>query len=422
MHILFLTDNFPPEVNAPASRTFEHAREWVAAGHEVTIITGVPNFPRGQVYAGYRNKLLQKEVMDGITVVRVWTFITANEGFFKRTLDYVSFAVSATIAAVGLKRPDIVVGTSPQFFAAMAAWAVGLLKRRPWVFELRDIWPESIKAVGAIREGRLLRMLEGIEMFLYRRALVIIAVTQAFKRTLVARGIPEGKIHVVTNGVDLSRFSPRKKPKALLGRLGLSDSFVAGYVGTHGLAHGLETLLEAARRLQDRPDAGHIRILLLGDGARKAALIEKAQLMGLTNVIFIDSVSKDEVPEYWALLDAAIIHLKKDPLFKTVIPSKLFECMAMGLPVLHGGEGESAAIVEQEKVGETFEPENDEQLAEALLRWSSEPGLLKRYRSNALEAAPSYDRKAQAARMLSLLDEARSSAKAGNAVPGQACP
>lgn len=404
MHILFLTDNFPPEVNAPASRTFEHAREWVAAGHQVTIITGVPNFPRGRVYEGYRNKLFQKEVIDGITVVRVWTFITANEGFFKRTLDYVSFAVSATIAAVGLKRPDIVVGTSPQFFAAMAAWAVGLLKRRPWVFELRDIWPESIRAVGAIREGALLRMLEGIEMFLYHRARVIIAVTQAFKQTLVARGIPEDKIHVVTNGVDLSRFSPRQKPAALLGRLGLSDCFVAGYVGTHGLAHGLETLLEAAHLLQNLPGARHIRILLIGDGARKAALVERAQLMGLTNVIFIDSVAKHDVPDYWALLDAAIIHLKRDPLFRTVIPSKLFECMAMGLPVLHGVDGESAEIVLEKQVGVTFEPENAADLANRLVTLSDEPETLAKHRDNALRAAPAYDRRLQAAQMLAYLE------------------
>jgi len=417
MRILFLTDNFPPEVNAPASRTFEHAREWAVAGHEVTIITCVPNFPKGKIYQGYRNKLAQKEYVDGIKVIRVWTYIAANEGFVKRTLDYVSFAVSATIAAAGMKRPDIVVGTSPQFFTAMAACAVGLLKRTPWVFELRDIWSESIKVVGALQDGATLRVLEAIEMFLYRRARIIVAVTEAFRQTLILRGVPEYKIHVVPNGADLSRFGPRAKPVELLEKLGLTDCFVAGYVGTHGLAHGLETLLDAAHLLMHQPGAEHIRFMLLGDGARKQTLVERAQTLQLTNVVFVDSVTKEEVPDYWALLDVSIIHLKKDPLFKTVIPSKLFECMAMGLPVLHGVEGESAAIVQREQFGETFEPESAAGLAEALLRLSNAPDAGRQYRENALKAAPNYDRKTQAARMLSLLaDVARMRAAATSLV------
>lgn len=405
MRILFLTDNFPPEVNAPASRTFEHAREWVAAGHEVTVITGAPNFPKGRVFDGYRNRLMQREVMEGIEVVRVWTYISANEGFFKRTLDYVSFAAAAVIATIGVRRPDIVVGTSPQFFTAAAACVAGLLKRRPWVFELRDIWPESIRVVGALKEGPVLSLLEGVEMFLYRRASLVVAVTQAFKAALVERGITEEKIRVVTNGADLSRFSPREKSARLSEELGLSGCFVAGYVGTHGLAHHLETLLEAAGLLMKVPEAAHIRIIMMGDGARKAALQDQARQMGLANVVFLDSVPKERVADYWAQLDLAIIHLKKDPLFRTVIPSKLFECMAMGIPVLHGVEGESAQIVAEEQAGEAFEPENAAELAERLLRLAHEPGTLDRLRRNALAAAPKYDRKAQASRMLVFLEE-----------------
>jgi glycosyltransferase involved in cell wall biosynthesis len=404
MHILFLTDNFPPEVNAPASRTYEHAREWAKAGCDVTVLTCAPNFPKGEMFEGFQNKLYQSEMMDGIRVVRVWSYITANEGFYKRTLDYVSFAAAATIAAIGMKRPDIIVGTSPQFFTACAAFSVGLLKRRPWVFELRDIWPESIKAVGALKDGPVLRLLEGAEMFLYRRADRIVAVTHAFKDALAARGVEAGKIHVVTNGADLSRFAPRPKPADLAARLGLENMFVAGYVGTHGLAHGLDTLLDAAQILSTRCEAAAIRIVMLGHGARKAALVERAKAMRLSNILFLDSVPKDEVADYWALLDASIIHLKKDPLFTTVIPSKLFECMAMGLPVLHGVEGESAEIVRSEGVGETFEPENAAALAEALMRLSQEPATLAGYRESALAAALKYDRSTQAALMLDVLN------------------
>lgn len=406
MRILFLTDNFPPEVNAPASRTYEHAREWVKSGCEVTVLTCAPNFPKGQVYPGYKNKLFQTEMMDGIHVIRVWSYITANEGFYKRTLDYVSFAISASVAMTGMKRPDVIVGTSPQFFTAVAAFTGSLLKRRPWIFELRDIWPESIKAVGATKNAAVIGFLELVEMFLYRRARRIVAVTNAFKATLVERGIDPTKIDVVTNGVDLSRFAPRPKPEALTESLGLRDYFVAGYVGTHGLAHGLDTLLEAAEILASRPNARNVRILLLGDGARKAPLVERAREKQLTNVVFVDSVPKEEVPDYWALLDVSIIHLKKDPLFTTVIPSKLFECMAMGLPVLHGVEGESADIVQREGNGEVFEPENAVQLADALERLASDPAELANYQEKSLAAAPKYDRTNQAALMLDVLRQA----------------
>ena len=160
VHVLFLTDNFPPEVNAPASRTYEHCREWVKAGHRVTVVTCAPNFPTGKVFPGYRNRLWSRETIDGIEVVRVWSYITANEGFLKRVLDYQSFMVSATIASLFVRKVDVVIGTSPQFFTACAAYAVGLVKRRPWIFELRDLWPESIKAVGAIKSGRAIAWLE----------------------------------------------------------------------------------------------------------------------------------------------------------------------------------------------------------------------------------------------------------------------
>jgi glycosyltransferase involved in cell wall biosynthesis len=351
MHILFLSDNFPPEVNAPASRTFEHCREWVRAGHTVTVVTCVPNFPKGRVFPGYRNQLWQTDCMDGIEVVRVWTYITANEGFARRVLDYLSYMFAATLASLFVRRVDIVVGTSPQFFAACAAWAVGTMKRVPWIFELRDIWPESIRAVGAMRDSVTLRWLQKLEMFLYRRATAIVSVTHAFRSTLINRGIDPEKIHVVTNGVDSSRFSPRPKDQELVSRLGLEDKFVAGYIGTHGLAHALDTLLDAAKILADAPDGDRYRFLLLGDGAEKQALEARAQREGLDNVRFIETVPKEDVARYWSVLDVSIIHLKKTELFRTVIPSKLFECMGMGIPVLHGVEGESADIVRQRAGG-----------------------------------------------------------------------
>lgn len=404
MHILFLTDNFPPEVNAPASRTFEHARAWVRAGHQVTVITGAPNFPGGKLLGGYRNRLWQQEQMAGIRVIRVWTYITANEGFAKRILDYLSFMFSAFWAGLFVRGVDVVVGTSPQFFTACAAWALGALKRRPFVFELRDLWPESIKAVGAMDSGLAIRWLERLELFLYRKAALIVAVTHSFRKRLIERGVDGRKIEVITNGADLSRFKPQAKDEALLAQLDLQGCFVAGYVGTHGLAHQLETLIDAAQILSQRPDGERYRLLLLGDGARKAALREYAAQRGLSRqVIFVDSVPKDEVVRYWSILDASVIHLKRTPLFDTVIPSKLFECMAMGLPVLHGVAGESAEIVQRSGAGLLFAPEDAAALAEAIVRLAADPTLVSQLKAQALQAAGQYERDYLAQRMLERL-------------------
>ncbi|MGI6245952.1 MAG: glycosyltransferase family 4 protein [Pseudochelatococcus sp.] len=412
MHILFLTDNFPPEVNAPASRTFEHCREWVNAGHRVTVITCAPNFPQGKVFSGYRNSFWQRETMDGIEVCRVWTYITANEGFVRRTLDYVSYMAMAVPASLRIAKPDVVIATSPQFFTACAGYLVGGLRRVPFIFELRDLWPESIRAVGAMKQSRVLDWLEKVELFLYRQATAVVSVTHSFKQNLDRRGIDPAKIFVVTNGADLSRFAPRPKDAELEEALGLKGKFVAGYIGTHGLAHALETLLDAARLLREagRDD---IHLLFLGDGASKAALRERAQELELTNVTFLDSVSKADVVRYWSLLDVSVIHLRNTDLFRTVIPSKLFECMAMGIPVLHGVRGESADIVNKERVGLTFEPENAEELRDKLVELSGNPDLRRQLAANCVEAAHKFDRAHLAQRMLQIVSDHVPGANAG---------
>ncbi len=403
MHILFLTDNFPPEVNAPASRTFEHAREWVQAGAQITIITGAPNFPTGKVFDGYRNRLWQREQVDGINVIRVWTYITANAGFVKRTLDYLSFMFSAALASLLVRRVDVVVGTSPQFFTVCAAWFVGAVKRCPFVFELRDLWPESIKAVGAMRQSRFITALEKVEWFLYRRAALIVSVTESFKKRLVEGGIHAEKISVITNGVDLSRFSPRVKDVELVAQLNLDGCFVAGYIGTHGMAHRLDSLLDVAKSLPNLADGRPFRLLLVGDGAEKAKLVARAAEQGIDNVVFVDTVSKDQIVRYWSVLDAAVIHLRRTPVFETVIPSKIFEAMGMGIPLIHGVAGESAAIVEREGCGICVAPEDVDAMAAAVQRLGADPALAEGYSKQGLAAAQRYARPILAQRMLSLL-------------------
>lgn len=403
MHILFLTDNFPPEVNAPASRTFEHAKEWIKLGHEVTVMTCVPNFPAGKVFNGYKNKLWQTEIMDGIRVIRVWSYITPNEGFWKRTLDYISYMISSFLASLFVRDVDVVVGTSPQFFTVVSAWAVAAVKRKPFVFELRDFWPDTIKAVGAVKNKRVLRCLEALELFLYRRARTIVVVTHSFKTNLIQRGVDANKIHVVTNGVDTLMFRPMGKDAELTTRLGLNNCFVVGYVGTHGLNQQLSTILDAAGRVQRSTHLQHIKFLFVGDGAEKPALVSEAETSGLGNIIFLGMVSKQDVARYWSLLDAAVVHLRDNPIYHSVIPSKIFECMASGVPILHGVPGESADIVTEANAGLLFDAENAEALVSRIEELVANPSLMQELKRNGPNAVSKFDRKMLAKEMLAAL-------------------
>lgn len=403
MHILFLTDNFPPETNAPASRTYEHAKRWVAAGHRVTVVTGAPNFPSGVIHDGYRNRLWRREAVDGIEVVRVWTYITANEGFVKRTLDYVSFMVSAIIASPFLPRPDVIVATSPQFFTPCGAWVVSLLRRRPFVFELRDLWPDSIVAVGAMRETALIRLLRGLEYFLYRKAARIVSVTHSFKKVLTGNGIAPEKIAVVPNGADIEAFQPGPRPAELGQRLGLNGKFVAAYVGTVGMAHGIGTLLEAGERLRERQD---IRFVVVGAGAEKEKLMEEAARRGLDNVLFVGAVSKKEVRDYWRLCDAALVLLRDQPLFQHVIPSKMFEAWGTGRAVILGVRGESQGILEAAGAGIAVAPEDADALVRAVTELADDPARCREMGAAGRRfVEANYNRDVLAREMLRVLEQ-----------------
>lgn len=398
MHILFISDNFYPEMNAPAARLYEHAKIWVNLGSQVTIITCAPNFPDGKLLNGYKNKLWQEEIIDGIRVIRVWTFITKNTGIFLRTIDFLSFMVSSLIASFFIKKIDIVIGTSPQFFTACSARFASLFRKVPWIFELRDIWPKSIKAVQAIKQPLIIKMLEIIELALYKDASKIISVTHSFKQDLITRGIPEEKIKVITNGVDLSQFRPIKKNNKILSDLNLkSDDIIFGYIGTHGMAHSLETVIKAAAICEKKYK--NIKFLLIGNGAKKEVLKKIAKKDKVKNIIFIDSKSRDEIHQYWSLLDFSIVHLKKNDIFKEVIPSKIFESMAMGIPIIHGVEGESSNLIKNHKVGLTFEPQNHEDLYQKIQKIISNQNMISEYKLNAIKTAKKFDRKILAKKM-----------------------
>ncbi len=401
MRILFLSDNFPPEVNAPASRTFDHCREWVKAGADVTVVTCAPNFPQGKVFSGYRNKLWQTEVMDGIKVVRVWTYMVPNKGFIKRTLDYISFSVTGFLAGLFVKA-DVIVATSPQFFTALAGRTLAWWKRKPWIMEVRDLWPESIKTVGAMADGLFIRYFEWQEKRCYRSAKKIVVVTDSFKRTLSARGIDPAKIEVVKNGVNKALFKPRPKDEALKAQLGLEGKTVIGYIGTHGMAHKLDFILQSAKRLEEDTN---LHFLLIGGGAMKENLLKLKDELGCTNVTMLDSVSKEEVARYISILDVCLINLKKSPLFTTVIPSKIFENAGMGIPILMGVEGEAKDIICRYGAGLCFEPENFGDFRQKLAALL-EPETYAKCKEGCRLLADNFDRKRLAANMLKVIESA----------------
>jgi len=411
--ILFLTHYYPPEVNAPANRVHEHARAWVRDGHEVTVITGVPNHPRGRLFAGYENRWLQEERLDGVRVLRTWMYVTANEGFARRTASYVAFMLTAILASFRAERPDVVVASSPQFFCGIAGAAVGALKRRPFVLEVRDLWPESIVALGQLRRGSLpVRLLEAIERALYRRARGVVVVTRAFARHVAARGVPESRIALVTNGIDGDAWKPRPASPALLAKHGIGGAFRVGYVGTLGLAHGLTTVLDAAQKLaepigSDPIGSADVHFVFVGDGADRARLEREAQERGLDNVHFTGLLPRSEVPDWLASLDVLLVMLRDLPVFETVIPSKLFEFAAMERPILLSApKGEVRDMVESADVGVAIDPEDPDKLAAAIAALRREPERARQIAARARAwAERDFRREALARRMAQFLAE-----------------
>ncbi|MEO5374415.1 MAG: glycosyltransferase family 4 protein [Alphaproteobacteria bacterium] len=402
MKILFLTENFPPETNAAATRVYERAVYWARWGHSVTVLTSAPNFPQGRLHEGWENRWHQTEVRDGIRVVRVKTFISANEGFALRTLDFTSFMVTAVAAGLVEDRPDVVVATSPQFFAAVGGWLLGGLRRVPFVFELGDLWPRSIVAVGAMADSPVIKALEALELFLYRRSAAVVALTHAFRDDLMRRGISGDKVAVVVNGVDLPRYQPRPRDAELADRFGLRDRFVIGYVGTHGMAHGLINVLDAADRLRD---VESLRFIMVGAGAERRMLEEEAARRGLPNVVFIPVQPKEAMPAIWSLCDVALVHLKDDPAFAEVIPSKIFEAEGMGLPLLLASPaGEASRIVEADGAGLWVPAGDPDALAAAARTLLEDEGRRRDLAAASLKAAPSHSREYQARRMLDALE------------------
>ena len=373
MKILYVSQYFPPEMGAPAARAAELARHWAAAAHEVTVLTGFPNHPTGVVPPQYRAKfrrLLAREEVDGVHVVRTWLLPFPNRKAHERMLNYSSFCLSAAAAGSFVTRPDVVIATSPQLLVGVAGWWIARWKRVPFVFEVRDLWPESLAAVGMGGDNTLLhRTLGKIAGFLYRHSDRIVVVTAAFEEFLVKNwNVPREKISVVENGVETELFAPKAatdlRREGLRRELDLEGKFVVSYIGTMGMAHGLQTIIEAAACLQERNPK--IAFLMLGEGADKDRIVALARDRGVNNLRFVDQQPREKIPSYICASDVCLVLLKKTELFKTVLPTKMLEFMSCARPVILGVDGQARTILEDACGGLVIEPENPNALIEAI--------------------------------------------------------
>jgi colanic acid biosynthesis glycosyl transferase WcaI len=379
MKILYVSQYFPPEMGAPAARAAELSRHWAAAGHEVTVLTGFPNHPTGIVPPEYRDKLRRLVVHEqttGVNVVRSWLLPFPNRKAHERMLNYSSFCASAASTGLFLSRPDVVIATSPQLLVGLSGWWLARWKRVPFVFEVRDLWPESLAAVGMGDGNSLLhRVLAKIAGFLYRHSDRVVVVTPAFEDYLVEHWrVPRDKISVVENGVETQLFAPEPfsgEPAINLRReLNAEGNFVVSYIGTMGMAHGLETIIAAAT--QSRDAHPEIVFLMLGEGADKERIVALARERGLNNVRFVDQQPREKVPAYISASDACLVLLKKTDLFKTVIPTKMLEFMSCARPVILGVDGQARTILEEAQGGLVIEPENANALVKAILNLAAD--------------------------------------------------
>jgi colanic acid biosynthesis glycosyl transferase WcaI len=378
--ILYLSQYFPPEMGAPAARASELARHWAHTGHQISILTGFPNHPTGVVPPEWRSRLRRlafHEKIDGIDVFRTWLWPLPNRKAHERMRNYASFCVSAALRGLTLPLPEVIIASSPQLLVGLSGWWLAFVRQIPFVFEVRDLWPESLVAVGAGAEGSLLHIVLGkVAGFLYERANLVVVVTPAFKDHLIERWrVPSEKIAVVENGVETDLFAPAPKDsiRATRRQLGVESRYLVCYIGTMGMAHGLETLLAAAEQLRNiHPE---VHFLLIGEGAEKERIQSLAQSRGLANVQFLDQQPREKIPALISASDACLVLLKKTDVFKTVIPTKMLEFMACARPVILGVEGQARQIVQDSAAGLVIEPENAASLAGAIDHLIATPSL-----------------------------------------------
>lgn len=405
MNVLWLTHYFPPEVGAPQTRIFELARGLVRRGHRVTVLTGFPNYPDGIITEPYAGRLFQREEMEGINVVRSWVYATPNKGFVKRLVNHLSLTVTAVPASLVIRDVDVIVIESPPLFLGIAGYLISRMKRVTYLLYVADLWPGAAVALGALKNPTLISLSEALERFLYGHAARVITVTRGLRRAIIEKGMPETRVALLTNGVDTKRFHPAVDPAPAVERLGLDDRLTVAYAGTHGMAHGLEVVVEAARLLRDEPG---IRFVMVGEGAEKAALVRKAAGYGLENLHFFPNQPRTFMPHLWAAADIAVVPLRGVDLFRSTLPAKLFEIMAMECPVVLAADGEARELVLEAGAGLAVKPENPEEIAAAILQLAGDAAARQSYGRNGRRYVQAqFERERLIDQLEAILDSAR---------------
>ena len=383
MRFLIVTQYFSPEIGAPQIRLAALCRALSARHHEVEVVTAMPHHLVGRVFSEYRSKLYTKEVLGGITVHRTWVYAATGTGL-KRLLNYLSFTLTCLVGLARSRRPDYLFIESPPLFLGLSGYLYATLRRVPIIFNVADLWPDSVRELGIVKDRRVLSVAEWLEKWMYAKSRFVNATTDGIKQALIERkGVDNSKVLFLPNGADTSLFVPRERDLELITQLGLHGKQVVIYAGTHGVAQGLETLVDAAILLRN----SNVVFLFIGDGPRKSHLVERAELHGLNNAIFLGMKPVAEMPRFFSIAAASIVPLVQNELFKSARPSKIFTSLSAGVPVIFSGQGEAADLLLRNRAGLVVPPEDAQALAAAVVTMCQDHPLRSELSANGRKLA-----------------------------------
>lgn len=404
MKILFLTQYCPPEVGAPQNRIFEFAKGLKKNGNEVTILTALPNYPKGEIFDEYKGRGVVVEEIEGIKIIRTAIYATKSKSFVRRLANYFSFTFSSVIQGTKyIGNPDIIITESPPLFLGWSGYVLSKIKKAKFVFNVSDLWPESAVKLGVLNNKLFIKMSTWLEEFCYKKADLVTGQTKGIVNNIVERGFNDNKVKLITNGVDVSFFNKDHRDEDYRKSIGVEDKFAVCYAGIHGIAQGLEVIIDAANILKDNKD---IVFNFYGDGPEKQMLMDMVENKGLNNVNFFPVQSKPNMPRIIASMDATVVPLKKLDLFKGALPSKMFEALASELPIILAVEGEAEKLINDAQGGIVVEPENSKEIAEAILKLYNDKELKATLGANGRTyVEKNYSREAIVKRLEGYLEE-----------------
>ena len=405
MHILYLSQYFPPEAGATQTRAYEMSRNLVLMGHQVTVITEVPNHPSGIIAPEFRGKLFHRSSHEGVDIIRVWVKTSPNKNYITRILFYTTYMLFSSLAGFLLDRSsyDLIYASSPPLFVGAAGMFLSWKMRIPLVFEVRDLWPEAAIALGELTHPLAIRWAYRLERACYSRAKKIIVVTKGIFDNLIQRGIPEEQLSLIPNGAntDLFQFNPEARER-IREIMVWDEKFVVMYAGIHGIAQGLEFVVDAARLLEKE---SRVHFVLIGDGPQKRNIMDLVQRYKLTNLTLINERPREDIPNYLSAADVALIPLRNLDIFKGALPSKIFDAWACNLPVIISIDGEARQLVENAVGGIFVTPEDVESLKSAILSLLDDPVRSTQMGANGRKFTEKYfTRKALAEKLAQTLD------------------